>query len=367
MLRRFLILITSLLVLAQTASAQDAIRVEAEGFGFVTGSNDTESARRRALMDALLNASLAGGAAIKAHSVANMGRIERDLLIVRPTGRVLQHNIIHQSLNGHVWTVRIQAMVGNDALTSCQAANRLHIITYQPRISVSPNAPFWTEQVAYDVVQQLYGVLDRHRAVETLRITDRAMPVGLSDARAARDYTVLTQGDVRLTSGDFGFAPDIRVDVVAQGRRNFAQLTMALALVHSDGNVTRHDVIRQTPIPGPNVLGNATAITQRTRGQMITDLSQGLAQEFDDLLSIQSCSPLTSVLAASGDYLSVDVGARQGLTRGAVAFTADHGHSVQMLEIVSIANRNATLRPMDPTVSASQLVGRPVRFLETGL
>ncbi len=364
---RLLTLLAIVLALATPARAQEAVWVEAEGFGFVTSSNDTEAARRRALMDALLNAALSGGAAVQAHTAVSLGRIERDVSIIQPTGRILRHSIIGQNLNGSTWQVRVRAMVGNDALTSCQASNRLHVITYQPHIRVSPSAPFWTEQVANDIVQSLYGVLDRHSAVESLRITDRPMPVGLSDSRAARDYITLTQGDVRLTAGDFGFVPDVTIDVVSDRRGAAAQLRLNLSLVRSDGAVTRQEIIRETRLPSPSLLGRAAIMTQRTRNQMISDLTQGVAQAFDTLLNVQSCSPLTATLTGSNGDLLVNIGTRQGLSRGAVAFTADRNHSIQMLEIVSLSNRTATLRPMDPTVSASSLSGKTVRFLDTGL
>lgn len=355
------------LTCALPAQAEDALWVEAEGFGFAVNNGDVESARRRALMDALLNASLAGGAAIQAHSAVSLARVERDLLIVQPTGRVLQHDIIGQSLQNNTWRVTVRALVGNDTMTICQAANRLHVITYAPQIRVSPAAPFWTEQLAQDVVQSLFHVLDRHHAVDSLRITDRPMPRGVSDSRAARDYVTLTQGDVRLTAGDFGFAPDLSISVVADGRAQAAELHLTLALVSSDGEVTRQEIVRQTRLPRPSLLGNAAVLTQRTREQMASDLTQGLTQAFDHLLSVQSCAPLSTTLALSGSDLSVNLGSRQGLSRGAVAFTVDRDNSVEMLEIVTLSDRSATLRPMDPTKSAQSFAGRPVRFLDTGL
>ena len=364
-MRWFLAVVSLLLVhLVSAANAQDAVWIETEGIGFVAGDNDTESARRRAVADAMLNAALAGGAIVQGHTVVNLARVERDLLIVRPTGRVMQHDIIGQSLANGMWTVRIRALVGNGGLTSCQSPNTLHVTTFAPRIQVSPYAPAWSEPLAHDVLQSLYATLDRHPHVGELRITDR-QPQTMSADRQSRDYLTLTRGAVNVGAGDYGFVPEIYVDTAAAGRGTEAQMTLVLTLLDSDNNpVKQEQITRVTKLPGNSILGTAGVLTQNTRNQMIAELTNGVAAAFDDMLSVQSCTPLAATV--SGD-MTVQVGRRHGLSRGAIAFTADRDNSVEMLEIVSVSDRTATLRPMDPTVPASAFVGRPVRFIEGGV
>lgn len=350
-------------LLAAPVSAQESIWIETEGFATVNASGDTDSARRRALADALLNAALAGGAYVQGHSVMSMAVVERDMLIVRPTGQVMRHQIIETDLNGNMWTVRIRALVGPGGLTQCDAPQRMNIITYAPDVRVSPYAPAWTEVIAQDTVQTLYGVLDRHPHVANLRITERPIPNNMSDERAARDYVTLTSGDVRLGYGDYGFVPRIVVDTVQDGRTTSARLILDLSLFTTEGVANRQEVIREVRLPGPSLLGNAASLTNRTRNQMMADLRSGLDQAFDRLLSVQSCTPLAATVAQNGNTLSVQVGHRHGLTRGAIAYTADSNATVDMLEVVSISNRSATLRPLDPTQPISAFDNRAVRFI----
>ncbi|WP_194096949.1 hypothetical protein [Marivivens aquimaris] len=366
MIRRALIIVAALLF-ATTAAAERTVWVEAEGIGFVSAPNDTDSARRRAVADALLNAALMGGASVHGHTVVNMTRVERDLTIVQALGRVLRHEQISAVLNGNMWQVRIKALVGDEAQTMCRAANLLHVITYRPEVRVSPNAPAFTQVVAQDVLQTLYGVLDRHPQTASLRITDRTMPRGLSDMRARRDYTVLTQGDVRLTTGDWGFIPALEIYTVADGRGQAIEMRLTLDLVSSDNQVHRQEIIRRTKLPGPTLISGLGTLTQNTRAQMVAELTSGVGAAFDELLDIQACTPLQATVTMSGNELITNLGSRQGLSRGAIAFTMDRGNSIEMLEIVQITDRYTTLRPMDPTRPASAFVGRPVQFVETGL
>lgn len=368
--RRALIVLTfvmSLLMSAMPANASETVWIETEGYGFVNASNDTDSARRRALADALLNAALAGGAHVTGHTVVNMTRVERDLTIVRPIGRVLRHEFKGATLEGNMWRVQIRALVGAEAQTQCQSASRLTVIAYAPQIHVSPNAPAWANPLAQDIMQSLYGVLDRHPATSSLTVTDRPMPRGLTDAQAARDFVTLTRGDVRLTAGDWGFVPQLSIDSVPDGRNQTVEMRLQLVLISSDGQVTRQEVVRRSRIPGPSILGNAGAAFQPNRSQMMSDLLDGVSDSFDRLLDVQACTPLMGTVMASGGDLTVNLGRRQGISRGAIAYTADRDASIEMLEIVSLSDRSVTLRPMDPTRRASDFSGRAVRFIETGL
>ena len=350
------------------AHAQDAVWIETEGHAFVTSPHDVDSARRRALADALLNAALAGGAIVQGHTVVNLAVVERDLLIVRPMGRVMRHEIIDMSRMGDMWRMKIRAMVGNGGLMDCQFPNTLNVTSYRPNVRVSPYAPAWAEPLAADVVQTLYGVLDRHPSTGAFRLTDRIMPVGLSSARDERSYQTLTQGSVRLMPGDYGFIPDVEIDVVAEGRRKEVILTLHMALHDHNGQiVSQSSTQRSIKLAGPSIFGNAAVIAQATRMQMATDLTRGLDREFNDFLRVQSCTPLAARIQKAGNDLIVTVGKRHGLSRGAIAFTTDSNDTVEMLEIVSLNDRQATLRPMDPTRSLSHFNGRTIRFIEGGL
>ncbi|WP_230426456.1 flagellar assembly protein T N-terminal domain-containing protein [Paragemmobacter aquarius] len=340
--------------------------IEATGFAVQSGAEDQASAKRRAVADALLMAALSGGADVRAHTAVDRSVVTSDMLIVRPVGRVKEHRLLSAVRNGDTWQVTIQARVGLGAEGACQSRRRMAIAAYAPQIEVSPYAPAWAVPLAQEVANDLVRQVQRHPMVEVVRVTDRALP-DMTEARERLDYTVLTRGSVRLGAGEHGFVPVIRLDVGAAGRRAALELQMELVLIGGNGEVTRAVVARQVALPGPSVLGRAAVLVEPNRRQMAAKLTAGLDRAMTELLDVETCKPVLTHLAVSGGAISAPVGRRQGLTMGAIAFTADGDASTEMLEVTGLSANGVTLRPLDPNRPARAFAGRPVRFVETGL
>ncbi|WIV51313.1 flagellar assembly protein T N-terminal domain-containing protein [Marivivens sp. LCG002] len=351
------------LLIGTAAPAQETLWIESTGVAIINGPSDQDAARRRAVADALFNAAMAGGAAVQGHTVVNMTRVERDLAIVRPVGHVLRNELLSAQRNGDMWQVKVRALVGTERLVTCQAAARLNVTAYRPEIRVSPYAPAWTEQLAVDVYESLLGVLDRHPATGTFRVTDREMPRS-TRVPDSQNYKILTQGSVALGAGDYGFIPDIRIEKANTGKGDVLRLDLNMRLIGSDGSVFEQAVTRDVRLVGPQLLESARVMSQATRSEMAAQLTSGLSDAFDTLLSQKSCEPITTRLALSGGQLTAPIGSQHGLSRAAIAFTADRSNSVEMLEVVHVSGRSVTLRPMDPTRSAASFDGRPIRFVE---
>lgn len=354
-----------LLLLATPLHAAEGLWVEVTGYGFLAGT-DPDSARRRALADALLAAALAGGAEVRGHTAVDKSVVTADLLIVRPVGRVLRHQVLGIQQSGDQVAVTIRAMVGVDSGRQCDSRRHLVVTAYAPDIHVSPYAPAWAEPMATDIVAAMLDALGRHPAVEHIRTTQRALP-GMTPGREAVDYATLTRGSVRLAAGDHAFVPGVRLDVEGDGQSKSLVLTLDLNFIGGQGEVMQRRIERRVTLPGPNPLGRVGALVAPKRATMVAKLTKGLADEFAAMLDGETCKPVVAMLAAAGGKITAPFGSRQGLSRGSIAFTVDRSNTAEMLEVVSLSHTSVELRPLDPQRPAASFDGRPVRFLETGM
>jgi hypothetical protein len=361
-----LMLIAGPVLFAGQARAADGLWVDATGFAIQTWAEDAASAKRRAVADALLMAALSGGASVRGHTAVDKSVITADLLIVRPVGRVLRHEIVSVQQTGDTWQATIRALVGVGPQSACNTRRTLVVTAYAPQIDVSPNAPAWTVPLAQEVANRLVERLERHKATDLVRVTNRAMP-DMTAAREALDYEVLTRGSVRLADGEHGFVPVIRLDVGGMGATPELTLELEMVLVGGNGEVARQSVLRQVALPGASPLGRVATLVQPNRRQMAARLTDGLEAEMTALLDVETCKPVLTRLAVGNGAISAPVGRKQGLTRGSIAFTADSDASTELLEVVELGASRVVLRPLDPNRPARAFDGRPVRFVEAGL
>lgn len=364
MMRRLALLLC--LTLAQPLQAAEAVWIEVTGQSFHSAAEDPDTTRRRAVADALLQAALAGGASITGHTAVDKSVVTADLLVVRPVGRVLEHRVLALRQTADGWHATIRAKVGAEAGGHCTDRRRLVVTAYRADIRVSPHAPAWAEPLATGIIHDLLRALGRHRAVEHVRTTQRSLPSG-DGSRDGFDYVTLTRGSVRLPAGEHALLPELRIETADGGPRDRLVMTLDLALVGGDGTVSRHSLTRETALPAASPFGRAAVLVEPDRRRMSAALLKGMDRAFDALLDAETCRPVSARMAVAGGTISVPVGRRMGLTRGAIAFTADADHSTEMLEVVSLSANSASLRPLDPSRPAAAFAGRPVRFVQTGL
>lgn len=361
-MRMVVLVLLVLLAYIERSQAAESQWVEVTGHAAISGAEDRDAARRRALADALFNAALMGGADVRGHTAVSKSVVTADLTIVRAIGRVLDHAILSQKERQGLWEVTIKARVGLGGDPFCQSPHRLPITVYAPIIDVSPHAPAWSEELGRTIAVDLIEQLDRHRATDIVRVTDRRPPaVG---ANEALDYTVLTKGSVRMAPGEFGFVPVLRIDAGRTALGDTVLLEAEFQLHSPDGGVYRQVFASSAEMVNSRLLGRLGELTRRDRVSMAKALTKGLRETFDALLDVKSCEPLISRLGVQGGKLTVPIGSRHGLSRAALAFTADRNTTTELLEIVEIGPNHATLRPLDPASTPKSMSGRTVRFVE---
>lgn len=357
---RALALSLCLLAPPVAATAQTLV-IDVTGQALQNSTDDQDSARRRALADALLQAAMAGGAKVTGHSVLDKARITSDLVIVRPVGRVLGHQVLAQSCAGGVCQVTIRATVGPEGAGGCQN-RKMQVIAYAPEIRVSSSAPAWAEPLAQRISRTILERLARTRDVTVKQITNRPPP----RQGQTSDYLTLTQGSVHLNPGDQGLVLRIDMNTEAAGLSGKAlTLDLDITFLGGQGESKTYRLHRAVKLPGVSPLGRVAELAKPGRDRLAADLAGEAEPYFADLMQQKLCEPVSIVLSVSGGTISAPVGRAQGLTRGTIAFTADRNASTEMLEIVELGAERVVLRPLDPGQPASAFAGRPVQFLES--
>ena len=351
-----LMLLATMAVMAPAQAKDTALRVEAVGQAFVLNASDRDSARIRALSEALVSAAFSGGATLRGHTVLDKGRITADLSILRPVGRVLSYKLKSAALDNGMWTGRISAVVGPAQTGLCAGQRRLTVSATPPRISVAPDAPPWSGAVAKNLALDLVDTLRRHPSVDL----DRIAPARTTQVSGSFDYTTLTRGASTPAAGDHRMGQEI---TVSRSNRTL-ELTLYVTLHAQDGTVLRRDLRQETLIPKGGLTG---MLTTPSRSKVEASLRKDMKRAVTDLVTDLTCQPVQARLKMAGGLLQAPLGKRHGLTRSALAFVEDRNDGFGLLEITSLTRNEVALRPLDPTRSAASFDGLRVYFVEVGL
>ena len=155
LLIRLATIATVLLSLALPVSAatknDQAVWIEAWGHAAPARGESQDSAKRRALIDALVNAGLQGGATIRGYTFMDKSNIVADRALMLAKGRVMRHKILSSNFDGNLWQVRVQALVGPVPAGYCGSKRSLVISAHAPTYRMSPHVPAFTLPMAQEV------------------------------------------------------------------------------------------------------------------------------------------------------------------------------------------------------------------------
>lgn len=360
---RFVFVLVTLLGLSLPgAVSAQAIWVEVIGHAVAANDKDKPAARRRALADALIAAGMAGGVSMKGHTVVDKGRVVRDVTMMRAAGRVLRYDNLGEAWASNTIQIRLRALVAPLEGPACGYRRKIVLMALSPQFRTSPNAPAWTTQLGAELYNDAMARLDRHSAVTI----DRVMGQGQSPVSPHKnldfDYTALTRGAVRTKTGDTQLSTVIDIDTERTSRGQQVVLRVKIQLIEGTGQVTERILANSVKLPGTGPISNALS---KHRRKMKAELSKGFAEILEGLIDVATCTPIAAHVVNVGGTLSVSVGSRQGLTRGALAFTENPASDFEALEIVRLNAERATLRPVDPSTPLSVFDGRLVRFVDS--
>ena len=338
-------------------AGQDAVqRVTALGRAYQSSEADRDSARRRAIIDALANAVLSGGAQLRGHTAMVNGRITSDLSILRPTGRVLSHQVIEEKFQNGIWFVSVLADVGSTPIGGCAARRQIVLSAEPPTFRAGRMAPAWAEQIGRSALNDVVRQIADHPGFDLSRFVDATQP-----RNAAMNYAALTQGTSVSAPGDHRLQSK---GLVTMDGSNTVTITVELAFTGPDGIVARRDFSISTRTPKGGVLDVLSGIG---RAKAERQLATGLAAQVEDYLDLLTCEAPSARVEMRGDQLSVPIGRRHGLTRASLAIIDDPDSGFGLLELKSLSRGQAVLKPIDPNRRPDSVAGKRVYFLDAGL
>lgn len=349
-------------LIATMAPAGETRVVTSVGVAVMGPADTQDTARRRAMADALASAALGAGAELSGYSAMDKGRITADLTILRAMGRVLSWRILSSRQLGARWEVRIEARVGPVPPGECAGRRRLIVTAEVPAITVAPDAPAWSTATAEALARDLVQTLKAHPDA----VLDRVVAAAPRDTGlpATLDYTQLTRGRPRAQAGDHVFAPTIDIAVVPAVGGVGVRLRAGLSLGGPEGVTRRRIVTNDVTIPATAL---ARSLTGRHRTRAEAALTQGVEAALTTMLDSMACMAPTARAQFSGGVLRVPLGRRHGLTRDSLALIEGDGTAFGMLEIQSLSRDAAVLRPLDPSRPAAGFHGAQLYFLRAGL
>lgn len=361
MFKSLLLTIAFAMVTSTVQAQEDRYWVEAVGMAPMQTSQSL--ARRHAIAEALLSASLSGGASVQGYSVLDKTRIVADRFMMRPTGTIIRYEVIAEGQTGKYWQVKLKALVGPTIESYCDENRSLTVAMFPPSLYVSPYAPAWSQQLLANMVNQVAAQVDNHPRIMVDARSNRAEQELVAPQRAGFDYNALTRGTIQMSAADHGVQIAGKAEMLKDtSGSNFLEISFILSR-------TQNGRVVETNTVSSRVLLKRAMMSERLNGskrkqaeaKVSADISRAAAQ----VLDAWTCRPPVARLAVNGSDIQVPLGSRHGLSQTSLAFLAEGSSSLDVFEIVSLGRKSSKLRAISPSTNLSSFNNKEVRFLRT--
>jgi len=366
----WLVLLCSMFISA--AMGSDSFRfAEATGRAVIVHEATKDEARLIALEDALYQVALQGGAEVNGFSAVTSDTTLSDHFVVRPSSRILDYTITNEIVDDQHYMVSVRAAVGELPKAECSTPRHHNITVFAPSIYVEPTVPAWLAPIAKSGLSEMLMQIERHPDLMMRQaINTKLDPAALERANDAFDYKSLTEGRVRVETGDFAFVPKISFNIRKKG-------TLFLNEIYLDISVTMHvsDGVSYSPVLD-HTANTTIKLSHVTPSQSLNVLSRhkrkditaqifGIMPNFVSGLSKKlTCRPLTSLLTLKNDILTVPLGKMHGVGQNSLAVTSGTDTLWTILRVSKADARSVILEPLNPARDKTQLQGAKVEFME---
>lgn len=360
-LKFILTLMVGLLISQSSTAQEDRFWVEAVGMAPMQSAQSL--ARRHAIAEALLSASLSGGASMQGYSVLDKTRVVADRFMMRPTGTIIRYEMVSEGQSGKYWQVKLRALVGPTVEAYCDESRSLTVAMYPPSVHVSPYAPAWSQQLVANASNALGSAIEKHPRISVDAVSHLPENKVVSAQRAGFDYTSLTRGRVQVSAADHGVQIAGKSEVL-KDNNGTKYLQVSFTFTRTQGG----SPVASDKISSAIVLKQAL-ISERLNGskrkQAETQITRDLLLKANKILAGWTCRPPIARLAVRGNDIEVPLGSRHGLSKTSLAFLAEPTSNMDVFEIVSLNSKSAKLRAISPSRDINQFHNKEVRFLRT--
>ncbi|WP_439143584.1 flagellar assembly protein T N-terminal domain-containing protein [Planktotalea sp.] len=338
-------------------------------------SGNEAIARRTALEDALYQASLAGGAELDGFTVADHGVLTGDTILLRPSSKILDFQILRETRMQSYFEVTIDAYVGDQPQLGCSARPDVVLTAVRPQIYASAKTPLWMQDALARAHSQTLGVLSKAAKV---KIVESDIDLARGNARqstavqAGFDYQSLLLGGASKAQAPAkklsANARALHLKWVAEG----ASMRSGKVLVSVEAKVVdpaapsrgRNIRLRHTLKLSPGTPWRAlNVVARKDQESAALELSKTMGAGLVPILEELACAPLVARLSGIGKkQYRVQLGARDGLTRQSLAFAEGQGQAWTVFRVVELSQSSAIVAPMNASRAGVKLSGANVRF-----
>ncbi|MBT6122359.1 MAG: hypothetical protein HOH48_03225 [Candidatus Puniceispirillum sp.] len=359
-------------IFISTAMSAEGFRfAEATGRAVIMHEAATDEARMIALEDALYQVALQGGAEVNGFSAVTTDTTLSDHFVVRPSSRILDYTITNEIVDDDHYMVTVRAAVGALPKAECATPRHHNVTVFAPSIYVGPTVPAWLAPIARSSLTEMLMQMERHPNLMTRRaITTKLDVAALARANDAFDYKALTEGRVRVETGDFAFVPEISFNARKIGGLLLNEMLLDVTItMHVTDGVSYAPVLDHSAtatIKLSDITPSQTFnVLSRSKRKDITAQILGIMPNFiSGLTKKLTCRPLISTLTLANGVLTVPLGKTHGVGQNSLAVTSGTDTLWTILRVSKADARTVVLEPLNPARDKNMLQGAKVEFME---
>jgi hypothetical protein len=364
------VLLCSMFVSA--AMGSDGFRfAEATGRAVIMHEAAKDEARLIALEDALYQVALQGGAKVNGFSAVSSDTTLSDHFVVRPSSRILDYTITNEIVDDQHYMVSVRAAVGELPKAECATPRHHNITVFAPSIYVGPTVPAWLAPIAKSGLSEMLMQIERHPDLMMRQAINTKLDVAaLARTNDAFDYKSLTEGRVRVETGDFAFVPEISFNARKIGKflRDEMVLDVTVTMHVADGSsyapVLDHSATATIELGQFTPSRTLNVLTRGKRKDIIAQILSIMPNFTHNLAQKLTCRPLVSTLALVDNVLTVPLGKTHGVGQNSLAVTSGTDTLWTILRVSKADARSVILEPLNPARDKTQLQGAKVEFME---
>jgi len=351
--------------------AKDSLRfIETTGRAVIENTETLNTARRRALEDALYLAALHGGAKINGFSAVNTDTSIQENLVVQPASQILDYTIVSEEKSDTHFIIKIRSAVGQLKEKGCKSKGLKSLSVYKPKISVDPTSPFWVNSLAEDLS---VGFISSLKSDSDINLTDNSNieldPDELIATNDEYDYISLTSGRERTLYGDYAAVLSLSISEREKlvGFTTYNSLVINFRTEIFDGSTYSLSSSKSKSIEalfkssGPwRTLNLLLKVNKDNIVKPITSAAKEHAKEVIDNLV---CKKMNSTITVNNGKIEVPLGKRHGIKLSALAVTKGEQTPFNVLMVDKVLDNKSVLTPLNNSIEFGKLNGKSIQFL----
>ena len=350
-----------------TLMAANVIAVDVTGKAALS-QKGAQKARRNALEDALYLAALKTGADLSGITITSKGRIVRDVITLGTEAQLVDFNITGERNTGTHYEVSLKAFFAKQNSKTCAKPAYPSLTVLAPRLSTAQSVNIhyhpYTDAVAERLV--LFLTYQYPGAVETKSGQTLAQLHKNKTTNPLFDYNSLKMGlkSSAVIENKYAMSLSVHLSQDKQSLKSDIRIT-----VHDGATlapIMSETAELATPLPANYVLRSLNVLLQKTLSYNEPQLAQ-IAQKIRAKLTHEACNIRRTKTLMSAGKIRVAIGQQAGLRQGSLAYIVDGPHSWTLLEVQSVAQNSAVLKPVNALKNLNALANQNIQFIDGAL